>query len=84
MDDPSLIGIHGLQRNGTFGSLNLVGNVLCQGLQSLFSALTVIFRIQFDSQITVCFLVYNKANKILKRIQGLTSLADQDSHISAL
>ena len=50
-------------------------------LQRLFSSCPIIFCIKLYSYITILMLVRNTVCKILKRIQRLTSLTDQDSHM---
>ena len=81
MDNSSLIGIHGLQCDRLPGSLYLKGNIFRQIFQGFFSSLPVVFRIHFYADIFITFLVCNQAGKILKRIQGLSSLSDENPHI---
>ena len=81
MNDPSLIRVHRLQRYGTFRSLYLVSNVLCQCLKRLFPSLAVILGIELHADVILALLVDNQADQILERIQGLTSLTDQNTHI---
>ena len=83
MDDSSFIRIHRFKGYRSLSPLNLIGNVLSQGLQGFLPSLTVILSIQLNPEISFRSLVHNKAHQILKRIQGLASLADKDSHILA-
>ena len=83
MNDPSLIRVHRLQRYRTFRSLYLVSNVLCQCLKRLFPSLAVILGIELHADVILALLVDNQADQILERIQGLTSLTDQNTHILA-
>ena len=49
MNNAPLIRIHRLQGNRASCPLNLIGNVLCQGFQCLFSSLSVVFRVKLNS-----------------------------------
>ena len=66
VDDPSLVRIHRLKRCRTSCSLYLVGNILCQLLESLLSSFTVILSIQLDTNIFFAVFVYNKAHQMLQ------------------
>ena len=83
MDNPSLIRIHRLERYRPSCSLYLVGDILSKMSQRLFSSRTVIFCVKLDSHISVLMLVGNAVCKILERVQRLSSLANQDSHMAA-
>ena len=83
MNDSSLIRIHRFKGYRSLGSLNLIGNVLSQGLQGFLPSLTVILSIQLHPEISFCSLVHNQAHQILERIQGLPPLANEDPHVLA-
>ena len=62
----SLVRIHRLKRCRTSCSLYLVGNILCQLLESFLSSFTVILSIQLDTNIFFAVFVYNKAHQMLQ------------------
>ena len=78
MDNSSLIRIHWFKNYRFSCFLNLIGNSSCQIFQSFFSASSVIFRVKLHSDVVSFSFIYNKAGKILERIQCLSSLADKD------
>ena len=83
MDNLSFIWVHRFKGNRMLRSLYLVGNIFSQRFQCFLPSLTIILRIQLNTDILLSFLVYHKAYKILERIQSLTSLANQNSHVGA-
>ena len=56
-------------------------NVLCKVSQSLFSSCTIVLCVKLYSYITFLMLVRYTVRKILQRIQCLSSLTDQDTHV---
>ena len=81
MNNPSLIGIHGLQINRSSGLFHFVSDVSCQIFQCFFSAFAVVLRIKFDTNVILLLFVDHKAGQILKGIQCLSAFSDQDTHI---
>ena len=81
VDDSSLVRIHWLENYRFSCFLDLVGDSPCQVLESFFSASSVILCIKFDTDIIGFAFIYNKACQILERIQCLSSLTDQDTHV---
>ena len=79
MDDPSLIGVHGLQSTGTSGTDRVVGQLLCQLLQGLFPFLPVVAAVQGDAEVVPFQLVGHQAGKILERVQRLSPAAYHDA-----
>ena len=60
VDDPSLVGIHRLQSHAGSVFLDLAGNILCQIFKSLFAALTIVFRVSLDMNVSFHTLIYDK------------------------
>ena len=56
-------------------------NVLCKVSQSLFSSCTIVLCVKLYSYITFLMLVRYTVRKILQRIQSLSSLTNQNSHM---
>ena len=81
MNDSSLIWIHWLKCNCSSCSLYLACNVLCKILKSLFSSSSIILCVKFYTNVSILHLVSYTIGKILKRIQCLSSLTDQDTHV---
>ena len=84
MNDASLIRVHRLQGYRTSDSLYLISNVSGQSLQSLLPAFSVVLNIQLYADIILRLLIYNQAGQVLKGIQCLSSLTNQDAHVIAL
>ena len=84
MYNPSLIRIHRLEGNRPLRSLHLIRNVICQIIKRLFYYLKVILRINLDSYIIINILIDYQRYKILQRIQCLSSLTNQNTHIIAV
>ena len=84
MNDPSLIRIHRLQIYALAALLDLDRDILGKILKSGLASLTVILRIQLHSDICGASFVDYKAYQILKGIESLSSLSDQDAHIIAV
>ena len=64
-------------------SLYFVRNVLCKVFKRFFSSVSVILCIKFYPDILIGPLIDDNARQILQRIQRLSSLSDEHSHISA-
>ena len=84
MDDPSLIGIHRLKGYASLRPLHLIGDILCKIFQGFLPSLTVVFRIHLHADVIVTVPVHHEGDQILKRIQRLSSLTDQNTHIVSL
>ena len=81
VNDPPLIRIHGLKSYGLSRSLYLKRDILGKILECFLSSLSVVLCVSLDVNITVHIFVDNEGQKILKGIEGLSSLADQDTHV---
>ena len=81
MDDPSLIRVHRFQIDGLSGLLDFHGNVLRQILKRCLPSFSVVLGIQLDPDIVWLSLIDNQRSQVLQRIQCLSSLPDQKSHL---
>ena len=83
MNYSSLIGIHRLQGNRALCPLYLVSDIFCKVLQRFLPSLPIVLGIDLYPDIFLRALIHHKGNKILQRIQRLSSLSDEDSHLVA-
>ena len=81
MDDPSLIRVHRFQVDRLSGLLNLHGDVLRQILKRRLPSFSVVLGIQLNPDIVWLSLIDNQRSQVLQRIQCLSSLPDQKSHL---
>ena len=84
VDDPTLIWIHRLECHRLSGTANLIGDVSCKITKGCLSSGTIILGIElYADVILLVLLIDDERGQILQRIECLSTLTDQDTHVRA-
>ena len=88
MDDPSLIGAHGLESDLAVIAENLRSHAACKTAQGLLTSGAVALDIKSHLDMLVAVLVglavSGEIDEVLKRLKGIAVMADKDSRILAV